>query len=222
MQTATRLREAGRGGTGMLRRRGWPGCRAAHRFARRRRDPGRAVLQLPGDPARRERRRDRAGDRGLHRRRPRRLRAVGTADRACRRPALRSRRVEHARDAARPSGRARGAAQVAPGDADRRTSPAIKSRFAAAGIDIHSFNYSFNESFTDAEIERGFEMAKALGAGVITASTTLSVAQRVVPFAEKHKHCSGDAQPLEHQRPQRVRHAGKLRRGAQVVDAGSR
>ena len=63
----------------------------------------------------------------------------------------------------------------------------IRSRFAAAGITIHSFNYSFNESFTDAEIERGFEMAKAFGAGVITASTTLSVARRVVPFAEKHR-----------------------------------
>ena len=60
-------------------------------------------------------------------------------------------------------------------------------RFAAAGITIHSFNYSFNDSFTDAEIERGFEIAKAFGAGVITASTTLSVAKRIAPFAEKHR-----------------------------------
>ena len=63
----------------------------------------------------------------------------------------------------------------------------VKKRFADAGVSIHSFNYSFNETFTDAEIERGFEIAKALGAGVITASTTLSVARRVVPFAEKHR-----------------------------------
>jgi sugar phosphate isomerase/epimerase len=63
----------------------------------------------------------------------------------------------------------------------------IKKRFDAAGISIHSFNYSFNDSFTDAEIERGFEIARAFGAGVITASTTLSVAKRVVPYAEKHK-----------------------------------
>jgi sugar phosphate isomerase/epimerase len=63
----------------------------------------------------------------------------------------------------------------------------IRKRFNDAGIAIHSYNYSFNDSFTDAEIERGFEMAKALGAGVITASTTLSVARRVAPFAEQHR-----------------------------------
>ena len=63
----------------------------------------------------------------------------------------------------------------------------IRKRFNDAGITIHSYNYSFAESFSDQEIERGFEIAKALGAGVITASTTLSVARRVVPFAEKHR-----------------------------------
>jgi sugar phosphate isomerase/epimerase len=62
----------------------------------------------------------------------------------------------------------------------------IRKRFADAGLSIWGFNYSFNPSFTDAEIDRGFEMAKALGAKVITSSTTLSVAKRVVPFAEKH------------------------------------
>lgn len=64
---------------------------------------------------------------------------------------------------------------------------AIGKRFADAGISIFAFNYSPTESFTDAEIERGFEMAKALGAGVITASTTLRVARRIAPFAEKHR-----------------------------------
>jgi sugar phosphate isomerase/epimerase len=63
----------------------------------------------------------------------------------------------------------------------------IRTRMADAGITIHSYNYSFNDSFSDAEIDRGFEMAKALGAGVITSSTTLSVARRVAPFAEKHR-----------------------------------
>jgi sugar phosphate isomerase/epimerase len=64
---------------------------------------------------------------------------------------------------------------------------AVRKKFSAAGLSIFAYNYSFNPSFTDAEIDRGFEMAKALGAEFITASTTLSVAQRVVPFAEKHK-----------------------------------
>lgn len=64
---------------------------------------------------------------------------------------------------------------------------AIKKRFDAAGLKIHGYNYSFNASFTDEEIDRGFEFARALGADFITASTTLPVARRVVPFAEKHK-----------------------------------
>ncbi|MGQ0735657.1 MAG: sugar phosphate isomerase/epimerase family protein [Acidobacteriota bacterium] len=64
---------------------------------------------------------------------------------------------------------------------------AVKKKFDAAGITIYAYNYSFNASFTDDEIDRGFEMAKALGAGIITASTTLDVAQRVVPFAAEHR-----------------------------------
>jgi sugar phosphate isomerase/epimerase len=63
----------------------------------------------------------------------------------------------------------------------------IGRKFSTAGIAIYAFNYSFNSGFTDEEIDRGFEMAKALGAEIITASTTLDVARRVVPFAEKHR-----------------------------------
>jgi sugar phosphate isomerase/epimerase len=63
----------------------------------------------------------------------------------------------------------------------------IRSRFDRAGIAIYAYNYSFNDTFTDAEIDRGFEMAKALGTEIMTASTTLRVAKRVVPFAEKHR-----------------------------------
>jgi sugar phosphate isomerase/epimerase len=57
----------------------------------------------------------------------------------------------------------------------------------SAKIAIRAYNYSFNDSFTDPEIDRGFEIARALGAGFITASSTLSSAKRVAPFAEKHK-----------------------------------
>jgi sugar phosphate isomerase/epimerase len=64
---------------------------------------------------------------------------------------------------------------------------AIGERFKAAGIAVHAYNYSFTADMTDAEIDRGFEMTRALGAGYITASTTLSVARRVAPFAEKHQ-----------------------------------
>lgn len=64
---------------------------------------------------------------------------------------------------------------------------AIRKKFESAGTTIYAFNYSPNGSFTDAEIDRGFEMAKALGAEIITASATLEAARRMVPFAAKHK-----------------------------------
>jgi sugar phosphate isomerase/epimerase len=64
---------------------------------------------------------------------------------------------------------------------------AVRKQFEAAGIRLQAYNLSFNDSFTDEEIDRGFEMARALGAGFITASSTLTAAKRVAPFAEKHQ-----------------------------------
>ncbi|HZF41157.1 MAG TPA: TIM barrel protein [Blastocatellia bacterium] len=63
----------------------------------------------------------------------------------------------------------------------------IRKKFDAAGIRLQAYNYSFNDNFTDEEIDRGFQMAKALGVNLITASSTLSSAKRVAPFAEKYK-----------------------------------
>ena len=62
-----------------------------------------------------------------------------------------------------------------------------RRKFDAAGVNLYAYNLSFNDSFTDEEIDRGFEHAKALGVGVITASSTVTSAKRVAPFAEKHK-----------------------------------
>jgi sugar phosphate isomerase/epimerase len=64
---------------------------------------------------------------------------------------------------------------------------AIRRKFDDAHIRLHAYNLSFNDSFTDEEIDRGFEMARALGVEIVTASSTLSAAKRVAPFAEKHK-----------------------------------
>jgi sugar phosphate isomerase/epimerase len=63
----------------------------------------------------------------------------------------------------------------------------IRQKFSDAGITIVAYNLSFNDSFTDDEIDRGFDMAKAVGAQFITASSTLSAVKRVAPFADKHK-----------------------------------
>jgi sugar phosphate isomerase/epimerase len=63
----------------------------------------------------------------------------------------------------------------------------IRKKFESAGLTIRAYNYSFAENFSDAEIDRGFEMAKALGSEFITASSTLKAAPRVASFAEKHR-----------------------------------
>jgi sugar phosphate isomerase/epimerase len=44
-----------------------------------------------------------------------------------------------------------------------------------------------NTSFTDAELDRGFEMTRALGVDTMTTSTTMDVARRLAPLAEKQK-----------------------------------
>jgi sugar phosphate isomerase/epimerase len=62
----------------------------------------------------------------------------------------------------------------------------VRQKFHNAGIRIYAYNYSFVDDFTDDEIDRGFQMTKALGANIITASSTLTTAKRVVPFAEKY------------------------------------
>ena len=59
--------------------------------------------------------------------------------------------------------------------------------FADQGIEIYALNYSFREDFTDAEIERGFEFAKALGAKALTASSNVSTAKRVDPYAKRYQ-----------------------------------
>jgi sugar phosphate isomerase/epimerase len=67
----------------------------------------------------------------------------------------------------------------------------VRKKFDDAGILIYAFNYSFRKDFTDAEIERGFQMAKALGATCITASSNLSVVSRVDTGAQKYKMMVG-------------------------------
>jgi sugar phosphate isomerase/epimerase len=67
----------------------------------------------------------------------------------------------------------------------------IREQFDKAGISLSAYNYSFRDDFTDEEIDRGFEMAKALGVKSLTASSTVSVTRRVAPVAAKHKMMVG-------------------------------
>jgi sugar phosphate isomerase/epimerase len=67
----------------------------------------------------------------------------------------------------------------------------VKRKFDDAGIELHAYNYSFRDDFTDAEIARGFEIAKILGVKKLTASSNVSTARRVDPFAKKAKVYAG-------------------------------
>ena len=61
----------------------------------------------------------------------------------------------------------------------------IKKKFDAAGVTLTSYDLPFNNDFTDEEIARVFELAKALGVGVVTSSARVSVAARLQPAAAK-------------------------------------
>lgn len=63
----------------------------------------------------------------------------------------------------------------------------IGRRFRAAGIEVQAFNFGLKEDCTDAEVEWGFAVTKALGTQAMTASTTIRMAQRTVPFAQRHR-----------------------------------
>lgn len=82
----------------------------------------------------------------------------------------------------------------------------VRKKFAAAGIRLTAYNISFRDDFTDEEIARGFEMAKALGVNVITSSSNLPVVPRVDAAARKYKvtvgfHNHSDKSPNEFSGP---------------------
>jgi sugar phosphate isomerase/epimerase len=63
----------------------------------------------------------------------------------------------------------------------------IRKKFDAAGIQVYAYSLNFKDGFSDEELDRGFEMTKALGTDLITTSTTLTCAKRLAPLAEKHR-----------------------------------
>jgi sugar phosphate isomerase/epimerase len=65
----------------------------------------------------------------------------------------------------------------------------IRRKFNDAGIRIFTYNFTYSSSAdsSDEELERSFQMARALGCKAINASTTLTMIRRLAPFAEKHQ-----------------------------------
>jgi len=63
----------------------------------------------------------------------------------------------------------------------------VRKKFNDAGVLIYAFTYGFRKGFSDEEIERGFEIAQAMGVKYITSSANVSVAPRVDKYAQKYK-----------------------------------
>ena len=66
-----------------------------------------------------------------------------------------------------------------------------RRKFEREGVFIYAFNASMRKQMSDEDLERGFEMARELGAKCITASANVSMAARVDALAQKHKMAVG-------------------------------
>ncbi|MDX2149594.1 MAG: sugar phosphate isomerase/epimerase [Bryobacteraceae bacterium] len=63
----------------------------------------------------------------------------------------------------------------------------VAKKFSDAGVDVTLLCYNMRDQMTDDDIEYGFAMAKGLGVKGITTSTTLTMAKRIAPIADKYK-----------------------------------
>jgi len=64
----------------------------------------------------------------------------------------------------------------------------VRKKFDRAGIRIHVYTCNgMGDDFSEAEIDRQFLQAKALGVKILASSTRLPVAKKLIPFAEKYK-----------------------------------
>ena len=63
----------------------------------------------------------------------------------------------------------------------------VRKKFDEAGIHLGLLCYNMQDRMTDDDIEWGFVMAKALGVGGMSTSTTVSMSKRIAPLADKHK-----------------------------------
>jgi sugar phosphate isomerase/epimerase len=63
----------------------------------------------------------------------------------------------------------------------------LRKQFDDAGINLRILCYNMSTTITDDEINYAFGMARDLGVQAISSSSTVSVAKRVAPFADKYK-----------------------------------
>lgn len=67
----------------------------------------------------------------------------------------------------------------------------VREQLSKASIALSAYNISINDDFSDAEIERAFEMTAALGAPLITSSSNIRTVSRIAPAAERRKMLVG-------------------------------
>jgi sugar phosphate isomerase/epimerase len=63
----------------------------------------------------------------------------------------------------------------------------VRQKIEDAGIHLGVLCYNMSTAMSDDLIDYAFTMAKGLGVSAISSSTTVSMAKRLAPFAEKHK-----------------------------------
>jgi sugar phosphate isomerase/epimerase len=63
----------------------------------------------------------------------------------------------------------------------------VRRKYNDAGVSIYAYTYGFRRDFTDEQIERGFQIAQAMGVKYITSSANVSVAPRVDKYAQQYK-----------------------------------
>lgn len=61
---------------------------------------------------------------------------------------------------------------------------AIRAKFAEAGVTLTSYDVPYRDDWSDDEVKRSFEMARALGVSVITSSAGTSVVPRIARLLE--------------------------------------
>ena len=67
----------------------------------------------------------------------------------------------------------------------------VRDQFAKASIALSAYNISIKDDFSDAEIERAFDMTAALGAPLITSSSNTATVARIAPIAERRRMVVG-------------------------------
>jgi sugar phosphate isomerase/epimerase len=63
----------------------------------------------------------------------------------------------------------------------------VRKKFNDAGVDVQILCYNMNLNTKPDEMDYAFQMARDLGVRAISCSTTVTVAKRVAPFADKYK-----------------------------------